>query len=154
MNIAEQWGLPTDFQPVRFDIMENVKNVIRGELQNGEPVIVSITNRPGTLALIATPERMFSIKTGDLSGVGVTGCKVKEFPWAGISNLVAQQAADNLKFAVHYRTSNGTRVEIGRRAALGNPAVDYMTPFDLERGYAAFDAIYSVWQHKHSIQQP
>ena len=33
MNIAEQWGLPADFQPVRFDIQEDVKNVIRDELQ-------------------------------------------------------------------------------------------------------------------------
>jgi hypothetical protein len=150
MNIAEQWGLPADFQPVRFDIQEDVKNVIRDELQANEPVIVSITNRAGTLALLATPERIFCVKTGDLSGVGVSGCKVKDYPWEGITNLIAQQAADNLKIAVHYRSSNGSRVEVGRRAALGNPAVDYMATFDLEKGYVAFNAINSVWQHKLS----
>lgn len=148
MSIAEQWGLPADFQPVRFDILEDVKNILRDELQANEPVIVSITNRAGTLALLATPWRVFCVKTGDLSGVGVSGCKVKDYPWEGITNLVAQQAADNLKIAVHYRSSNGSRVEVGRRAALGNPAVDYMAPFDIEKGYMAFDAINSIWQHK------
>lgn len=148
MSIAEQWGLPAEFQPVRFDIMEDVKNSLREELHANEPVIVSITNRAGTLALLATPGRIFCVKTGDLSGVGVSGCKVKDYPWEGVTNLVAQQAADNLKIAVHYRTSNGSRVETGKRAALGSPAVDYMATFDLEKGTVAFDAINSVWQHK------
>lgn len=148
MNIAEQWGLPTDFQPVRFDIMEDVKNALREELGSNEPAIVSITNRAGTLALIATPRRIFSVKTGGLNGVGVTGCKVKEYPWEGITNLVAQQAADNLRIAVHYRSSNGSRVEVGRRAALGKPEVDHLATFDMEKGGLAFEAINSVWQYK------
>jgi hypothetical protein len=150
MNIAEQWGLPSDFQPVRFDIIEDVKEKLREMFHANEPVIVSITNRAGTLAMIATPWRIFCVKTGDLHGVGVTGCKVKEYPWEGITNMVAQQAADNLKIAVHYRSSNGARVETGRRAALGNPVVDYMATFDLEKGNQAFGAMYSVWQHKRA----
>ncbi|MEO6907023.1 MAG: hypothetical protein ABI210_03955 [Abditibacteriaceae bacterium] len=148
MNIAEQWGLPVDFQPVRFDITEDVKNVLREALDSDEPVIVSITNRAGSVALLATPLRIFYVKTGELSGVGVTGCKVKEFPWEGITKLVAQQAADNLKIAIHYRTSNGSRVETGARAALGGPAVDHLAAFDLEKGTLAFDAIKAVWQLK------
>lgn len=148
MNIAEQWGLPVDFEPARFDIIEDVKNALREELAANEPIIVSITNRAGSVAVLATPWRVFCVKTGALSGVGVTGCKIKEFPWEGITNLVAQQAADNLKFAIHYRTSNGTSVETGRRAALGKPAVDHFAAFDLEKGTLAFDAINSVWQHK------
>lgn len=148
MNIAQQWGLPADFQPVRFDIMDDVKETLRNELNANEPVIVSITNRAGTVALVATPQRMISVKTGELSGVGVVGCKVKVYPWDGIMKFVAQQAADNIRIAVHYRTSNGSRVETGRRAALGDPAVDYLAAFDMENGTRAFDAMNSVWLHK------
>jgi len=148
MNIAEKWGLPADFQPTRFPIIQDVKEALREVLQANEPVIVSITNRAGTITLLATPWRIFSVKIGGLSGVGVTGCKVKEFPWEGVTNLVAQHAADNLKIAVHYRTSNGERVETGIRAALGKPAVDHLAAFDLENGTQAFNAINSIWQYK------
>lgn len=149
MSVAEQWGLPPDFQPVRFEIHENVKNVMRGVLNANEPVIVSITNRTGSFTLLATPQRLFSIKTGDLSGAGVTGCQVKEYPWEGIDKLVAQQAADNLRVALHYRSSNGVTVETGRRAAMGKPAVDYYTPFEWDNGSLAFAAIYAIWEAKH-----
>jgi len=148
MNIAEQWGLPPEFQPVRFPVSDDVREILRGALQSGEPVIISITNRPGAIALLATPSRIFYLKMGGLSGVGVTGCKMKEFPWEGITNLIAQQGADNLKIAVHYRTSNGSNVEVGQRAALAKPAVDHLAAFDLEKGMQAFNALHSVWQHK------
>jgi len=151
MSIAEQWGLPADFQPVRFDIMDDVKSVMRDVLNTNEPVIVSLTNRSGTITLLATPQRFFSVKTGELSGAGVTGCLVKEYPWAGINRLVGQQAATNLRIAIHYRTSNGTDVEVGRRAAMGKPAVDTLTPFDLEKGRQALDAIIVIWQSKLSM---
>lgn len=153
MSIAEQWGLPPDFQPVRFEIQENVKAVMRDVLNANEPVIVSITNRSGSITLLATPQRLFSVKTGNLSGAGVTGCQVKEYPWEGIDKLIAQQAADNLRVALHYRSSNGVTVETGRRAKMGRPAVDYLTPFEWDNGSLAFAAIYAVWEAKKSSEQ-
>lgn len=143
---AEKWGLPAGFEPVRFEVTDQVKEVMRDILHAGEPVIVSLTNRSASLTALATPQRFFSVKTGDLNGVGVTGCVVKEYPWQGINRLVAQQAADTLRIAVHYRTINGRSVEVGRRAAMGKDAVDHLTPFDWNQGSIAFAAIETVWR--------
>jgi len=148
MNAAERWGLPADFQPVRFDIMDDVKEAMRPLLQANEPVIVSLTNRTGSVTILATPYRLFAIKTGELSSSGVSGCNIKEYPWAGITRLVGQQAADNLRLAIHYQSINGKTVEVGRRAAMGRPAVDNLTPFDRDKGHEALAALNAIWESR------
>jgi hypothetical protein len=147
MDAATQWGLPPGFQPARFSVPDGVKEVVRGVLHANEPVIVSITNEGDNISVIATPERVLAVRAGG-AGAGVTGFSVKEYPWAGITNLVLQQMALNAKYAIHYRTSDGRTVEIGRRAAMGKPAIDNLMPFESEAGAEAFEALHSVWQHK------
>jgi len=133
--------------------MDDVKEAIRPQLAANEPVIVSLTNRTGSITILATPYRLFAIKTGELSGAGVSGCNIKEYPWAGITRLVGQQAMDNLRLAIHYRSINGKTVEVGRRAAMGRPAVDNLTPFDLDKGRQMLHAITMIWESRAAVEE-
>ena len=148
-EIAAQWGLPLGFQPVRYPVSDDVKLLIRDLLNANEPVIVSISNEDDTISLIGTPQRLFSVRTG--ATAGVTGFNVREFPWEGITSLVLQSGSLNVKIVVSYRTTgDGRTVEVGRRAAMGRPAVDNLMPFETTAGTAVFEAIHSIWHHKRT----
>lgn len=147
MDTAQHYGLPQGFTPVRFPIQDEVKEVARGVLQPGEPVILTIANESGTVSVIATNERVLTIKSG-VAGAGVTGFQTKEYPWEGISNLVLQPGSLNVVFQIHYQTSSGGKVETGRRARMGKAAVDKVMPFDTQNGTQAFQALHTVWTHK------
>lgn len=141
------WNLPPHFVPVRFPISDAVKNVVRPLLGANEPVIVSLTNDEDAITLLATPERVFAVKIGGLSA-GAQGVTVREFPWEGLTNIVVTPLSFQLKVALHFRSSNGRTVEVGRRAQMGKPAVENLAGFDAEKGGQACAAIISIWNHK------
>ncbi len=147
MDAAQRWGLPEGFQPLRFPIADAVKDVARSVLQPGEAVIVTLANENGNVTVLATNSRLITIKSGD-SGAGVTGFQTKEYPWEGITKLVLQPASLNVVIQIHYKTSGGGKVEVGRRAKMGKDASDKVMPFDTENGTAAFEALHAVWHHK------
>ncbi len=150
-DAAVRWGLPPGFIPARFPIADDVKELIRDMLQAGEPVIVTLTNEGNSISLVATPQRVFSIRSG--MGAGVTGYTVREFPWEGITDLRLQASALNVKISIHFKSSDGRTVAVGRRAAFGKPAVDNLTPFETNAGTQVFEAIHSVWHYKKNIPQ-
>ena len=154
MDVAESWGLPAGFRPVRHPISDDVKNVVRDLLSPGEPVIVTLSNEGDSISLVATPQRLFTIRAGTVAGSGITGANVREFPWEGITKMILQPAALNVKIAIHYRTMDGRTVEVGRRAAMGKDAVDNVMPFESAAGSDAFQAIFDVWQHKKPSTGP
>lgn len=145
-SASQQWGLPPDFSPVRYAISDAAKNALR-PLLNGEPVVISLANESDTVAMVATPERLFAVKTGEL-GSGAGGVALREFPWEGVENLVMTPVTHNLRIAVHYRTSNGKTVEVGRRARLAKAAVEYLMPFEKAAGEAVFEALRALWEWK------
>lgn len=146
-DAATRWGLPPGFQPVRYPIEEGVKDVVRGLLGPDEPVIVSIANESNTISLIATPQRILTVRSA-ATGAGVTGYNTREFPWEGITNMVMQQASLNVKYVLSFRTTDGRTVEVGRRAALGRDAKDNLMPFESAAGTEVFEAIHGIWHHK------
>jgi hypothetical protein len=145
-DVATRWGLPAGFQPVRYPLDEDVKEVMRDVLAPGEPVIVTLANESRTVSVIATPYRLFVARSG-LAGAGVTGYNVKEFPWAGITNMVMQRASLNVKFVFSYKTSDGRTVEVGRRAKLGKDAKDNVMPFEPAAGAEVFETLQNLWRH-------
>lgn len=152
MDVAEQWGLPPGFAPVRYSISDDAKNALRGRLPAGEPVIISISNEGDTVAIVATPSRLFSVKTGAL-GAGAAGVNVREFPWEGVFNFVAMPMTHNLKIAVHFRSSDGKKVEVGRRAMLAKPAIENLMPFEIEAGQQVFQALLQIWNYRKAMAQ-
>src|SRR5690606_2033546 len=120
-DIATRWGLPAGFQPVRYPIEDDVKEVMRDVLRPDEPVVVTLANENNNITVIATPQRLFVVRSG-VAGAGVTGYNVKEYPWEGIVNMVMQQVSLNVKYVISYKTSDGRTVEVGRRARLGQDA--------------------------------
>lgn len=148
MSNATQWGLPPEFSPVRFPIPDEAKAVVRPLLGSAEPVIISLANDEDALILVGTPQRLLVVKLNAL-GAGAAGVKVREFPWQGIARIVATPLSFQLKIALHYRTSNnGRTVEVGRRAKLGDAAVENLAGFDLESGNAALAAMLQIWESK------
>ena len=145
MNPA--WNLPPDFAPVRFPINDEVKAIVRPLLGPNEPVIVSLTNDENAIALLATPDRVFAIKIGGLSA-GASGVSAREFPWDGLTDIVATTLGLQLKIVLHFRSSNGRTVEVGRRAHLGKPATEALAGFDSETGQAVCAALIAIWKHK------
>jgi hypothetical protein len=145
-DAAVRWGLPPGFTPARFPIADDVKDLIRDMLEQGEPVIVTLSNEGNSISLVATSQRVFSIRSGLVAGV--TGYTVREFPWEGISDLRLQASALNVKISIHFKSSDGRTVAVGRRAAFGKPAVDNLTPFETHAGTQAFEAIHAVWHYK------
>lgn len=149
-DFATRWGLPPDFQPVRYPIADDVKGILRDLLRPNEPVVVTLANEGDTILLVATPQRLFSVRYGGVTA-GVTGCTVREFPWEGITNIVLQQAAINVKIVIHFKSSDGRTVAVGQRARLAKAATDNLMPFESAAGMEAFQAIYSIWQHRNGM---
>lgn len=144
---ASRWGLPPEFVPVRFPVPDDVKDVMRSVLLPNEPVVVSLSNESNTISVVATPQRLFSIKSGGVVA-GVTGAHVKEFPWEGVTNLRLQQVSLNVKFAVHFKSSNGGRTcEVGQRARLAQDATENLMPFETNAGNQVFGALWQIWTH-------
>lgn len=151
MDITQQWGLPADFAPVRYAISDDVKNALRGSI-NGEPVLVTIANEGDTVSIVATPNRLFTIKTSQL-GAGAAGVSVREYPWEGVFDLVMTPMTLNLKIAVHFRSNDGRKPEVGRRAALAKPAVENLMPFESVGGAEVFRAMLQLWNTKRAASQ-
>lgn len=137
--------------PVRYPVPDNVREIVREQLGPQEPVLVSLSNEGDTIQIIATPQRLMTVRSGG-NQAGVTGCTVKDFPWAGITKMILQHAAMNLKIAIHYRTMDGRTVEVGRRAKMGKDAVENLTPFEQAAGGEAFDAMKTLWEHLKSAE--
>jgi len=148
MDTAQRWGLPEGFTPLRYSISEETKEMMRGVLPPGEPVVATIANEGGTVIVIATPQRLFTIKTKTIGGAGVTGFSTKEFPWEAITNLVLQPASLNVVFQIHYKSNDGIKVEVGRRAKMSKDTTDKVMPFETEAGTQFFQAIYRIWHHR------
>jgi len=148
MSDVTQWGLPPEFTPVRFPIPDDAKIAVRPLLGQGDPVVISLANDEDALALVGTPQRLLVVKLSAL-GAGAAGVKVREFPWEGITRIVATPLSFQLKIALHYRTSNnGRTVEVGRRAKLGDAAVENLAGFDLDNGNAVLAAMMQIWESK------
>ena len=154
MDIAQRFGLPDGFAPVRYAVAHDVKDLVRGLLRPDEPVLVSLANESGNVTLIATPQRLLGVRSGGASA-GVTGFSVKDFPWQGITRMVLQQAPATVKLVVHFRTGiDGRSVAVGRRAALGKDATENYMPFDVTAGHEAFAAIHQLWEAKRHDELP
>lgn len=151
MDSAQKWGLPEGFTPLRLPIDDEVKSVVRGVLQPQEAVVVTIANESGTVTVIGTTSRLLTIKSGT-AGAGVTGFQTKEYPWEALTNLVLQPASLNVVYRIDYKTSGGGKVEVGRRARMGKDASDKVMPFDTQDGTRAFEALYSILEHKKAEQ--
>jgi hypothetical protein len=147
MDTSQRWGLPEGFAPVRYPIPDAVKDVVRGVLAPGEPVVVTLANEGGTISVIATPQRLITVKSG-ATGAGVTGFNTKEFPWEAITNLIFVPVSINCKFSICYKSTGGGKVETGLRAKMGKDAKDDVMPFENAAGEEAFQAIYAIWHHK------
>jgi hypothetical protein len=147
---ALRWGLPAGFRPVLFPISPDVKDLLREMLGASEPAVVTLSNVEGSIFLVATPQRLFTVRSGQ--GAGITGFNVKEFPWEGLTDLRLQSAGVSSKIALHYKSNDGRTVEIGRRAALAKAASDNLTPFDPSQAAPAFEAIQTIWAHKRNSE--
>lgn len=150
MDSAQRWGLPPGFTPARYTISDEVKMALRERLTPGDPVVVSIANESDTVSIIATPTRLFTIKTGAL-GAGAAGIAVREYPWEGVFNLVQTPMTHNMKIAVHFRSNDGRTVETGRRAMLAKPAVENLMPFESEGGAEVFGALLQIWNTRRAV---
>ena len=147
MSSATQWGLPPEFAPVRFPIPDDAKAAVRPLLGEAEPVVISLANDEDAIALVGTPQRLLVVKLSGLAA-GAAGVSVREFPWEGITRIVATPLSFQLKIALHFRSSNGRTVEVGRRAQLGKAGVDNLAGFDLDNGNAALAAMMQIWESK------
>lgn len=145
---AVAFGLPAGFAPVRLPISDAAKDVLRSLLAPGEPVIITLSNESDTLAIVATPQRVFVVKSG-ATIAGVTGANVKEFPWEGLTNLKLQPASLNAKIALAFKSNdNGRTCEVGQRARLAKDVVENLMPFESNAASQVFSAMWQIWTHK------
>ena len=153
MDVAEQWGLPPGFRPVRYVISDAAKAALRGVLGPNEPVIISISNEGDSVAIVGTPFRVFTVKTSELGGSGVSGANVKEFPWEGIQDIVLGPLSLNVKISLVYRSSDGRIVATGRKAALAKEHTDHLMAFEKVGGTEIFRALLQVKNYKKMVAE-
>jgi hypothetical protein len=150
---AARWGLPEDFEPVRYAVNDDIKALVRDLLGPDEPVLVTVANESDSISLIATTQRIFTIRSGGATA-GVTGFTTREFPWEALTDMRLQSGALNVGISLHFQSKDGGRTaEVGVRAKFGKPAVDKIMPFESAAGTTAFEAIHSLWHYRRSVQQ-
>ena len=152
-DLAARWGLPDDFEPVRFPIDDEIKDVLRPLLEPGEAVIVTATNEGNAITLIATNKRIFTVRSGG-ANAGVTGFTTREFLYEAITDMRLQSAPLNVSIALHFQSKdNGRTAEIGQKAKFAKPAVDKLMAFESNSGTLAFEAIHTIWHWKRQNEQ-
>lgn len=152
-DIATRWGLPEDFEPVRFPIDEEIKDVLRPLMAPDEAVIVTASNEGNSISLIATTQRVFTIRSGGPTA-GVTGFTTRDFTYEAITDMRLQQAPLNVSIALHFQSKDGGRTaEVGQKAKFGKPAVDKLMAFETNAGTLAFEAIHTIWHWKKQAAQ-
>jgi hypothetical protein len=149
-DVASQWGLPPGFAPVRLPIDDAVKDVVRDLLRPDEPVVVTMANEGNSISIVATPQRLMAVRTGDTAGV--TGFNVKEYPWEAITDLTIQRPSTNVTFVVSFRSNDkGRTVATGAKARLAKEASDKLMPFEAAAGDDVFAALFTIWQHRNAM---
>jgi hypothetical protein len=152
MDASQKWGLPPDFAPVRYAIPDHAKIAVRALLGADEPVIVSLSNEEELVSIVATPERIITVRAQEL-GVGAGTSQVKSFPWPSVFDLTLRPQLHTATLVIEYRTSDGGKtVEIGRRALLAKPKSDTFLGFQKAAGEDAFRALLQVWNWKKQTQ--
>ena len=147
-GIATHWGLPEDFEPIRYPIDDEIKEVLRPLMAPDETVIVTAANEGNSITLVATNLRVMSIRSGGATA-GVTGFTVRDFIYEAITDMRLQAAPLNVSIALHFQSKdNGRSAEIGQKAKFGKPATDKLMAFETNAGTMAFEAIHSVWHWK------
>ncbi len=149
MTNSPRFDLPPGFVPVRAPISDEVKAAVRPVLPPGEPVLVSLANESDTVTLVATQNRLYTVKTGEM-GAGAAGVSIREYPWEAVFDIVQTPMTHNLKIAVHFRSNNGKTVESGRRAMLAKPAVENLMPFENQTGSEVFRALLQLWNYRRA----
>ena len=155
MDISEKWGLPPGFAPVRFGISDDTKNAVRPILGAGEPVIVSLQNEEETVALLATPGRMLSVKAQEM-GVNAGASLVKSFPWPSVFDVTLRPQASTITIVVEYPTTdNGKTVEVGVRAKLAKTKQDVFAGFPKDEGEAVYRTLLQIsnWKKAHPMAE-
>ena len=150
MSTSPDWNLPPDFAPVRFPIPDAAKTAVRPLLGADEPVVVSLANDDDAVVLLGTPRNLWVVKLGALSA-GAAGVNVRPFPWEGLERIVITSLSVQLKIALHFRSSNGRTVEVGKRAQLGQPFVENLAGFDGDNGQIAARALLQIWEHQRGL---
>jgi hypothetical protein len=145
-DAASRWGLPSGFTPVLMPLPDEVKAALRPLLQPNEPVIISLTNEGNSVHLVATTERLFTVRSGMTAGTG--GMSVREYSWAAIADLKMLQSPLNVKITISFHSRDGKKPESGPRAKQWKLHTDQVMPFETARGAQAFEALQNVWIHK------
>lgn len=143
---ALRWGLPAGFRPVVAPLPDDVKELMRGVLRAGEPVVAALGNEGDSIFVIATPQRLFRLKRG--AAAGVTGWNLQDYEWLAITDLRLKTASINVGITVSFHSRDGRTPESGPRARQWKLCTDTLTPFETARGSQLFEAIQSIWVHK------
>ena len=145
-DAASRWGLPPGFAPVLMPLPDEVKGALRPRFQPNEPVIITLGNEGDSLFLIATTERVFSVRSGITAGT--SGLQIREYSYAEIADLKMLQSPLNVKITLSFHSRDGRKPESGARAKQWKLHTDQLMPFETARGVQAFDALQNVWIHK------
>lgn len=145
-DVAQHWGLPAGFRPINFPIPDDIKSLMREKLRAGEPVIASVTNEEAAISLVATPQRIFVIRTG--LAAGVTGFQAREYSWEAIADMKLQANPGNVKISLLYHSRDGKTPETGPRAHQWGMKSDEIAPLETSTGTQVFENIHAAWHHK------
>ena len=143
---AVRWGLPPGFQPVVSPLPNEVKDVLRGMLRPNEPIIASLGNEGDTIFIVASTQRVFSVRRG--ATAGVTGFTIRPYEWNEITDMKMQTASLNVRIVLSYHSRDGRTPESGPRAKQWKLHTDSLAPFETARGSQVYEAIQSIWIHK------
>ena len=145
-DAASRWGLPEGFAPVLMPLPDEIKSQMRPLLRANEPVIIALGNEGDSLFLVATTERVFSVRSGITAGT--SGLQVREYSYQEIADLKMLQSPLNVKITLSFHSRDGRKAESGARAKQWKLYTDQLMPFETARGVQAFGALQKVWVHK------
>jgi rubredoxin len=138
--------------PVAHPLTGGLLEALKGELKEGERVLVSLQNQGATLGFAATNRRVLVLRAGTLTGA-YSRASCRELPYLSLAEVKHQSAGVLGKLQFMVRTLGG-KPEVGVRGRMGRIVPEDLPGMPGDRVVVVAEALRQLVAKAEAMQKP